>query len=89
MPNLLVRRTTDGQVATTPSTVASVVLTAGSDAATVDVCNGTDNSTPLLSLKAATATTVTHTFRGGGVFPAGVYVDLTGTGPSVTVELED
>lgn len=79
-----------GDVTTDSRTVKSVVLTAGSDAASVVVRSGGSGGTVQLTLKAAagaTATWVTGDVDGVG-YADGIHVTLTGTGPVVDVEYE-
>lgn len=79
-----------GDVTTDSRTVKSVVLTAGSDAASVVVKAGGASGTTQLTLKAAANTTaVWSTGAGEGVgYADGIHVTLTGTGPVVNVEYE-
>lgn len=79
--------TADGEVATAGVglVVYALTLTAGSDAATAVFKSGGASGTTLLTLKAAANATVHAQFPGGAAFPAGCYVDVTGTGPLVSV----
>lgn len=81
----IVERTTDGDITTADSYLRSVVLTAGSDAATVLVKRGGSSGTTVLTLKAAASTSVATGDIGDAYCADGIYVDLTGTGPTVSV----
>jgi hypothetical protein len=64
----------------------SVVLTAGSDAASVAVRDGTGTDV-LMTLKAAANASAVWEASDPGVFlGTGAHVTLTGTGPTVAVE---
>lgn len=69
-----------GDVTTADAWLRTVVLTAGSDAATVTVKAGGSSGTTVLTVKAAASTTATVTlpdaFCGGGV-----HATLAGTSP--------
>lgn len=86
-PFALTQLSSDGEVATAgqPRTVYAVTLTAGSDAATAALKSGGASGTTLLTLKAAANASVHAALPGGVVFPAGCYVDLSGTGPVCSV----
>jgi hypothetical protein len=87
----LTLRSSDGAAYTGNARLKSVVLTAGSDAATVTIDDSTDgNGTDLLTLKAAANATVSWTAGDpdGVFFTTGIYTDVSGTSPSVTVEYE-
>lgn len=80
-----------GDVVVTDSTVVrSVVLTAGSDAATLTVKAGGSGGTTKLTLKAAASTTVVWAAndRKGVLFAGGVHATLAGTGPVASFELD-
>jgi hypothetical protein len=81
----IVERTTDGDITTADAYLTAVVLTAGSDAATVVVKRGGSSGTTVLTLKAAASTSVSTGNLGDAYCPDGIYVDLTGTGPAVSV----
>lgn len=72
-----------GDVTTTDTFLRSVVLTAGSDAATLTVKAGGSGGTTVLTVKAVASTTVEvacHDASCGG----GVHATLAGTGPVAT-----
>ena len=73
-----------GDVITRSSNLRSVVLTAGSDAATATVKAGGSSGTTILTIKAATATTVPSGDLHDALCSGGIYVTLAGTGPVVT-----
>ena len=85
--NQITKRTTSGLVNEGRTEVISVILTGGTDAATADVLDGTTSGgTSKLFIKAAsTETKPVKLAEKGAIFSEGVYVTLTGTGPSVTV----
>lgn len=74
----------DGDITTRDCLLHAVVLTGGSDAATVVVKSGGSSGTTILTLKAAAATSVS-TGNIGDVPCDGIYVDVTGTAPAVSV----
>lgn len=86
-PATLAQRTSNGEIATasTPYQVYAVVLTGGSDAATVTLKTGGSGGTTLLTLAAAAGVSVPMQFPNGVTFHRGIYATLTGTGPSVSV----
>lgn len=81
----IVERTTDGDITTADAYLGAVVLTAGSDAATVVVKRGGSSGTTVLTLKAAANTSVSTGNLSDAYCADGIYVDLTGTGPTVSV----
>lgn len=77
-----------GDVTTKDSSILwSVVLTAGSDAASLVVKDGSSGTTRL-TLKAAANTSVGHTFAKGVLFTTGIHGTLTGTGPVADFEYD-
>lgn len=83
-PSKIVQASATGDITTDTAHVRAVVLTAGSDAASVVVKAGGSGGTTVLTLKAAASTSVW-----AGLCEAhcsgGVHVTLTGTGPTVSV----
>jgi hypothetical protein len=77
-----------GDITTANAYLRSVVLTGGSDAATVVVRAGGSGGTVILTLKAATASTAPQAVFGRAYCGAGIHVTVTGTAPAVTVEYE-
>lgn len=78
--------TADGAVRTGPGQLVAVLLTGGSDQATLVLYDNTGASgTKLATLKAAANTTVTWTPATPYVASKGIYADITGTGPVATV----
>lgn len=84
-PSLIKQLTADGDVVTDTARLRNVVLTGGSDAATVAIKAGGSGGTTVLTLKTAASTTVATGDLCDAVCPGGIYADLTGTGPVVTV----
>lgn len=86
-PVVSVEKTSDGAVKASGGQLVSVVLTGGSDAATVVLYNNPSaaSGTVIVTLKAAINTTVVFTPAAPIVCSAGIYADLTGTGPLVYV----
>lgn len=80
--------TADGDITTRDCNLHSVILTGGSDAATVVVKQGGSSGTTILTLKTAASTSVSSGELGGVDCPDGIYVDVTGTGPAVSVVFE-
>lgn len=78
----------DGDITTVDSYLHNVILTGGSDAATVVVKAGGSSGTTVLTLKAAINTTVATGDLGRAYCPDGIYVDVTGTALAVTVTYE-
>lgn len=73
-------------VRTGPGTLVAVLLTGGSDAATVIIYDNTAGSgTVLAKLAAAANTTVQWTPPGGQICATGLYATISGTAPSITV----
>lgn len=66
----------------------SVVLTGGSDAATVVVRAGGSGGTVILTLKAAINTTAPPAVFGRAYCAAGIHVTVTGTAAAISVEFE-
>lgn len=87
----ILRRTTTGDVTTGGTYLRAVILSPGSDAASVTVKAGGSGGTTILTLSAPSSTTGA-TVSSGNLFGAycagGVHVTLSGTGPSVTVIYE-
>lgn len=83
----IVEKAATGAVTAASSRLRSVVLTGGSDAATAVIRKGGASGTVILSVKAATATTVPVPLSGSWC-EGGIHVTLTGTGPTCTVEWE-
>lgn len=78
--------TADGTVKDAGGHLVSVLLTAGSDQATIILYDNTAASgTKLCTLKAAANTTVQWSPAVPIVFSTGIHADITGTGPTVTV----
>ncbi len=80
-----------GKVADGPLWLKGIVLTAGSDAATLAVDDSTDGSgTDQLTLKAATGASAVWTTgdRDGVFIKTALYGTLTGTGPVASFEFE-
>lgn len=67
--------------------VHSVVLTAGSDAATLTLRSGGSGGAVFLVLKAATNTTTAHTFACAAAYYGQLHATLAGTGPVATIEV--
>jgi len=82
-----VEKTTSGLVVTGNTRLSSIILTAGSDAASVAVDDSSDGSGSVLAtLKAAANTTEIFTITQPGVKAAtGLYATLTGTSPKAYV----
>ena len=75
-----------GDVTTKDSSILwSVALTAGSDAASLVVKDGSGGTTRL-TLKAAANTSVSHQFVKGVLFESGIHGTLTGTSPVADFE---
>lgn len=71
-------------VVTVSAELHAVVLTGGSDAATLVVKAGGSGGTTILSVKAAASTTVAVPGLGGVLCSGGIHATLTGTSPSAT-----
>lgn len=69
-----------------PRIVGGVLLTAGSDAATLTLKTGGSSGATLLVIKAA-ANTSRSVFLGGMQFHDGIHATLAGTDPVATVNL--
>lgn len=78
----------DADITVEDAYLCNVVLTAGSDAATVVVKSGGSSGTTVLTLKAAANTTVATGSLDRAYCPDGIYVDVTGTAPAVTVSYD-
>lgn len=80
--------TATGDVTTVTSHLHSVVLTAGSDAATLVVKEGGSGGTTILTLAAATGDTVAwHAGDSDGVqCTGGIHATTTGTGEAASFE---
>ena len=77
--------TADGLIHTGPGSIDSVILTAGSDAATLIIYDNTAGSgTVIVTLKAILETSVQWTPR-GHVFGRGAYGVITGTSPEAVI----
>jgi hypothetical protein len=76
--------TATGDVTTTTTYLQCVVLTGGSDAATLTVRAGGSSGTTVLTVKAAAATTVPVPELEGAMCSGGVHATLTGTAPAAT-----
>lgn len=91
MASNLARRTTTGAFVSGDARLKSVVLTAGSDVATLTIDDSTDGAgADLLALKAAANTSVAWTAADpqGVLFATAIHGTLAGTGPSATIEYE-
>ena len=77
-----------GDITTADAYLHCVVLTAGSDAASAVVKAGGSSGVTVLTLKAATATTVSTGELGPAFCENGIHVTLTGTGPALTATFE-
>lgn len=81
-----VEKTSSGLVKTGPGQLCSVILTGGSDAASLILYNNTTNSgTIVVTLKVAAGATVVFTPVQPWPFTAGLYATISGTGPAVYV----
>lgn len=82
--------TADTTVKSSRGFVRSVTLTAGTDAATVVVKDGGASGTSKITLKAAAAATVVWSAHdpAGALFGTDIYVDVTGTTPTVITEYD-
>lgn len=76
-----------GDVTTLDANLHTVVLTAGSDAATLVVKRGGSGGTTVLTLKAAASTSVPCDMRAAACND-GIHATLTGTGPVATFTYE-
>lgn len=74
-----------GAVKATAGYVYSVVLTGGSDAASVTLKDGGSSGDAKMVLKAAAGATVVYNFTRGLTFATGIYATITGTTPDVTI----
>lgn len=81
----ILERNSSGDITTSSASLRGVVLTAGSDAATVAVRAGGSGGTVILTLKAATATSEPTGYIPDVLCSGGIHVTLTGTGPTVAV----
>ncbi len=86
MEGILYHLTADATVHAVPGRVTCVVLTGGSDAATLVLKDGGSGGTTKLTIKAAINTTVVVPLR-GATFETDIYADLTGTGPAAMIEV--
>lgn len=85
MTNSLIKHVTaTGDIVTSTAPLRSVVLTGGSDAATAVVKAGGSGGTTILTVKAATATTVAVPLNADVICSGGIHVTLTGTAPAFT-----
>jgi len=79
-------KTSSGAVKASAGLVAGIVITGGVDAASVTLSNhASNNSVPLVMVKAAINTTATAMLAAPVYFSAGIFATITGTTPSVTV----
>lgn len=84
----IVQRTTTGAVTAADAYLKAVILTPGSDAATVTVKAGGASGTTILTLSATSSTAGNSVPSGDlcAVFcKGGIHVTLTGTSPAVSV----
>lgn len=88
-PAQSVERTTDGAVKATSGLLVSVVLTAGSDAATVILYDDPDSTdgNKVVTLKVAANTSVVFAPATPVAFGRGLYADLSGTDPVIYVAI--
>lgn len=78
--------TADGAVKSAPGALCSVVLTGGSDAATLVLYDNTAASgSKLVTLKAAANTSVVYAPAQPVAAGKGIYADISGTGPAAYV----
>lgn len=77
-----------GDITTANAYLRNVVLTGGSDAATVVVKAGGSSGTTVLTLKAPTVTSIATGELGRAYCAGGIHVTVTGTAPAVTVIFE-
>lgn len=82
-PSQIKQITADGDVTTSDAYLREVVLTAGSDAATLVVKAGGSSGTTVLTLKAAAGVSVPARLS-DAFCDGGIYGDLTGTVPVAT-----
>lgn len=77
----------DGVIKNNPGALVAVVLTGGSDAATVVLYDNASaaSGVVLCTLKVAANTSITFTPSRPYAASNGIYADLTGTNPEVTV----
>lgn len=80
--------TATGDITTLTAYLRSVVLTAGSDAASVVVKAGGSSGTTILTLKAAANTSAATPDLGRVHCGSGIHVTTTGTSPAVSVIYE-
>ena len=79
--------TADGAIKAAPGALCSVVLTGGSDAATLVLYDNASaaSGTVLLTLKAAAATSIVFTPAQAAAVGKGIYADITGTAAAAYV----
>lgn len=77
--------TASGAVTTAPVSLVAVLLTGGSDAAQAVIREGSATGAVVLTLKAAAGESVSFAPAAPVVLMRGIYVELTGTSPEVTV----
>ncbi len=88
-PTEIVEKTENGAVKSAPGHLVSVVLTGGSDAATLIIYDNTAASgTKLITLKAAANTTVPYVPPRSIPFGKGCFAALTGTSPAAYIQYE-
>lgn len=82
-----VEKTSSGLIVTGNTRLIAIILTAGSDTASVAVDNSTDGSGSVLAtLKAATNTSRTFTIGHPGIKAStGLYATITGSTPKIYV----
>ena len=82
-----VEKTSSGLIVSGNTRMVAIILTAGSDAASVAVDDSTDGSGSVLAtLKAATGTTQSFSIVEPGIKAStGLYATITGTSPKVYV----
>lgn len=83
---ILYHLTADGTVHPTQGRVTCVVLTGGSDAATLVLKDGGSGGTTKLTIKAPINETRVVNFRGAN-FATDIYADVTGTALAAMVEV--
>ena len=76
--------TATGDITTASAVIKTVILTGGSDAATAVVKAGGSGGTTVLTVNAATVTTVQVPLHDADA-AGGIHVTLTGTSPKCTV----
>lgn len=77
-----------GDIVTRDAILHSVVVTAGSDAASATVKAGGSSGTTVLTVKAAAGATASTGDLGRAQCPGGIHVTASGTTPAITVVYE-